>query len=202
MKKHFLLSLIISFSFYGFSQDCPVSMNTIFHNDSSHQHFSIMDVIKKEKSSCNEFILHLNAKDGDITHFDISDVYALSFYYQSGSNTTIKLAYASGNNWSKETVIHLDDSPGKYHSLPLSIFANRFEFDISKLSKIRITIDSKFATMVDELNFEYSTNKPNNVALEELQNRLRKVNSNFKQKKQKEHSTRWYIDRGNIKADL
>ena len=201
MTKTFItLVLCISF-FYSKSQNCPKVSNSIIFNDSINSAFKMMSRVEsKPKETCNTYEFNLVDTTNTPTSYDIIDVYALSFYYQSSSKTKITFSYASGSNWSKENKIELKASPGEYHSIPLVIFANRFEFDISHLSRIKITIESDYVTLIDEINFNYAENKSQTKAQEELNLKLKSISHKHSLSNDKERQKRWARDRGNIKG--
>lgn len=197
-----IITLALCFSFlYSNSQNCPLVSNTIMFNDSNSSAFKMMTSIdSKPKETCNTYEFNLVDTTNSPASFDIIDVYALSFFYQSSSKTKITFSYASGSNWSKENTIELKASPGEYHSIPLVIFANRFEFDISSLSRVKIKVESDYVTQVDEINFNYTNNKSETKTIEELKVKLKKMNHKHSSIEDKEHQKRWARDRGNIKG--
>lgn len=174
--------------------DCNIPLSAIFRKDSTKQTLSyIGSALDTKIATCSTFELEL-ANSGKI---NIANVYAIRFYLESTQNQNILISFYSSGKWSKEITLASTKSKG-YNLLSLPVFANTNGVELSQITKIKLSFTSNIESKIDEIEFLYEEEIPTEEPKGLITKRLKEVEGDFKNQKEKESEQAAIRDRKSL----
>lgn len=209
MKKQVVLIFLVGLFLMSFTwsktTECLTKLSSEVYNDTASKSLLFMGkpITQEITKACTSLEYTFSDKTGKATSLDLKNVYAITLYAENKLSNSIQLSFcsvdATGNEvWTKTTGIMLPPSSGRYQSFAMSISPSASTFNLTTVSKMKVTVTSESDFLLDEIALNYYKIEEKAPDFE-VKKQLKKVKNEFKDKNEQERAERWVRDHGNIR---
>lgn len=197
------LLFLVSFTFVA-NEDCVTPLTSEVYKDTASKSLLMMcpPITEQTITSCQTLEYTLTNKEGAATAVNLTTVYALNFYLKNTGDINLHFSFCSldqegKEQWITPSAVNFASSTGRYQSFALAIAPINRAFQVNAITKIRIVIDSAGDFLLDELGLIYYNIEKQEPDFE-VKKQLKKVKTDFKDKKDNERAERWVRDHGGV----